>query len=460
MTHIEIKVRENGPYKVTGPVTLIDADGTGSSSPTTAGRWRSAAAGARPPSRSATAPTRGSASQAAERAVSRGGLARARGQALGGGEQLAHVGHPDHPFAGRGARSRASPRHPGPRTPAAGRRSAARWRCGCRPRPPRCPCTRWRSGRAGRARRRSAARGPADPRPACLTAYPAPSSTSQTICRPRTCRSPCAQASSARGPERAGVVISSGANRASILVATDEARCSSEMPIVPFSHWRPTSCMAGAMTSSSTSMGVSALAERGLERLGRVHGIGAQERVAKRLGRPAHACHATSEFSLLTRGARVKRGMGRAPLGEHNPGDGALAHPGGHRRRGPRRAGALAPAPRARHRCVVLEARSRDYVEQRVRAGVLEQDTVDLLHEMGVGERLDREGMVHEGIELRFGGRRPPDRLRRADRRPGDHDLRPAGGGQGPDRRAAGDRRAALRGRRRRVEGSTPTGPA
>ena len=54
---------------------------------------------------------------------------------------------------------------------------------------------------------------------------------------------------------------------------------------------------------------------------------------------------------------------------------------------------------------VVLEARERDYVESRVRAGVLEQGTVDLLHEMGVGDRLDREGMVHEGVELRFGGR-------------------------------------------------------
>src|SRR5918998_4103530 len=53
---------------------------------------------------------------------------------------------------------------------------------------------------------------------------------------------------------------------------------------------------------------------------------------------------------------------------------------------------------------VVLEARSRAYVEQRVRAGVLEQGTVDLLIEMGVGDRLKREGLVHHGIELRFGG--------------------------------------------------------
>jgi len=54
---------------------------------------------------------------------------------------------------------------------------------------------------------------------------------------------------------------------------------------------------------------------------------------------------------------------------------------------------------------VVLEARSREYVEKRVRAGVLEQGTVDLLTEAGVGERLQRERMVHEGIELRFDGR-------------------------------------------------------
>src|SRR3954466_10872451 len=53
---------------------------------------------------------------------------------------------------------------------------------------------------------------------------------------------------------------------------------------------------------------------------------------------------------------------------------------------------------------VVLEARSREYVEQRVRAGVLEQRTVDCLDDAGVSERLHEEGMVHHGIELRFGG--------------------------------------------------------
>ena len=51
---------------------------------------------------------------------------------------------------------------------------------------------------------------------------------------------------------------------------------------------------------------------------------------------------------------------------------------------------------------VVLEGHQRDYVEQRIRAGVLEQGTVDLLTESGVGERMKREGLVHHGIELRF----------------------------------------------------------
>jgi p-hydroxybenzoate 3-monooxygenase len=53
---------------------------------------------------------------------------------------------------------------------------------------------------------------------------------------------------------------------------------------------------------------------------------------------------------------------------------------------------------------VVLETRDRAYVERRIRAGVLEQGTVDLLTATGVGERLAREGLVHHGIELRFDG--------------------------------------------------------
>jgi len=54
---------------------------------------------------------------------------------------------------------------------------------------------------------------------------------------------------------------------------------------------------------------------------------------------------------------------------------------------------------------VILEARSRQYVEERVRAGVLEQGTVDLLCDTGLGDRLLREGLIHHGIELRFDGR-------------------------------------------------------
>jgi p-hydroxybenzoate 3-monooxygenase len=55
---------------------------------------------------------------------------------------------------------------------------------------------------------------------------------------------------------------------------------------------------------------------------------------------------------------------------------------------------------------IVIESRSREYVESRTRAGVLEQGTVDLLTEAGVGERLKRQGLVHHGIEIGFQGRR------------------------------------------------------
>ncbi|MGW4795018.1 4-hydroxybenzoate 3-monooxygenase [Nonomuraea sp. NPDC004297] len=53
---------------------------------------------------------------------------------------------------------------------------------------------------------------------------------------------------------------------------------------------------------------------------------------------------------------------------------------------------------------VVLERRSREYVERRVRAGVLEHGTVDTLAQAGVGGRMLREGLPHHGIELRYGG--------------------------------------------------------
>src|SRR5215475_9656454 len=55
---------------------------------------------------------------------------------------------------------------------------------------------------------------------------------------------------------------------------------------------------------------------------------------------------------------------------------------------------------------VIIENRAQDYVIERVRAGVLEQATVDLLIESGVGDRLQREGMVHDGIYINVHGER------------------------------------------------------
>jgi p-hydroxybenzoate 3-monooxygenase len=53
---------------------------------------------------------------------------------------------------------------------------------------------------------------------------------------------------------------------------------------------------------------------------------------------------------------------------------------------------------------VILESRSRDYIESRIRAGLLEQGTTDLLIATGVGERLQREAMFHDGIHFCFDG--------------------------------------------------------
>ncbi len=55
---------------------------------------------------------------------------------------------------------------------------------------------------------------------------------------------------------------------------------------------------------------------------------------------------------------------------------------------------------------VILEARSRDYVEARLRAGVLEHDVAELFDRAGVGERMRREGLVHTGVELQSGPER------------------------------------------------------
>ena len=53
---------------------------------------------------------------------------------------------------------------------------------------------------------------------------------------------------------------------------------------------------------------------------------------------------------------------------------------------------------------VVLENRTREYLEHRQRAGILEQNTVDVLRACGAGQRMDRRGLRHDGIELRFAG--------------------------------------------------------
>ncbi len=61
---------------------------------------------------------------------------------------------------------------------------------------------------------------------------------------------------------------------------------------------------------------------------------------------------------------------------------------------------------RAGIECVVLEARSRAYVEARIRAGVLEHGTVVLLDQLGLSDRLHREGLEHRGVYVQFSGER------------------------------------------------------
>jgi len=56
--------------------------------------------------------------------------------------------------------------------------------------------------------------------------------------------------------------------------------------------------------------------------------------------------------------------------------------------------------------CIVLERRTPEYLRSRIRAGLLEQGTVDLLTAAGLGERLARERLIHTGVELAFEGRR------------------------------------------------------
>ena len=54
--------------------------------------------------------------------------------------------------------------------------------------------------------------------------------------------------------------------------------------------------------------------------------------------------------------------------------------------------------------CIMLESRSREYVESRVRAGLLEQNTVDLFNELQVADRLHKEGLQHHGVYFNFDG--------------------------------------------------------
>ena len=56
--------------------------------------------------------------------------------------------------------------------------------------------------------------------------------------------------------------------------------------------------------------------------------------------------------------------------------------------------------------CVILEFCSKDYVESRIRAGLLEQNTVDLFNELGAADRLNKEGLQHQGVYLSFDGER------------------------------------------------------
>ena len=90
---------------------------------------------------------------------------------------------------------------------------------------------------------------------------------------------------------------------------------------------------------------------------------------------------------------------------------------------------------------VILERQTGDYVLGRIRAGVLEQTTCDLLDEAGVGARMHAEGLPHDGFELCFGGARHRIDMHGPDRRQAGHGLRPDRGHARPDGRARRGRR-------------------
>ena len=54
---------------------------------------------------------------------------------------------------------------------------------------------------------------------------------------------------------------------------------------------------------------------------------------------------------------------------------------------------------------VILELRTKEHVLERVRAGVIEHGSAEELRKAGLGERMDKDGFVHEGVRLAFGGR-------------------------------------------------------
>lgn len=74
---------------------------------------------------------------------------------------------------------------------------------------------------------------------------------------------------------------------------------------------------------------------------------------------------------------------------------------------------------------IIIEQRSADYVLGRIRAGVLEQVTVDLLKQAGADKRMNEEGLPHDGIEYAVQGQASPHRPQRPDRRQARDGLRP-----------------------------------
>ena len=98
---------------------------------------------------------------------------------------------------------------------------------------------------------------------------------------------------------------------------------------------------------------------------------------------------------------------------------------------------------------VIVDSRSRAEIEATIRAGVLEQGTVDLLTEIGAGDRLKREGFAHHGFEIRFQGRNHRIDLQELANGRVITLYRPARGPEGPDQAAAGDRRLRSSSRRR-----------